>query len=289
MRDFLHTILKDYEVSKESFWHADAFTSFWHYFYFGLIAVCIIVSAIILNKQSDKVKKKVLDILPFIVIGLYISDLFLRPIAQLEGDFQQSIGGYLDKLPFHICTAMGVVCVFAQHSKKLSFIKGPFVILSIVGPLMYVVAPIGVFGDRFALCYNTLQTIAFHGVLMAWGVLSITTGQVKVTIKNWYKTLALQGVLFFWALFGNIIFSDMTNAQTWVDSGYDWFFLKSGAFYIACGELWYAIIAPIGVFCAIYLVAIGVYGCAHLGYFIAGKCKKNKVVAEEKVEETALV
>ena len=96
------------------------------------------------------------------------------------------------------------------------------------------------------------------------------------------KTLAIQGVLFSWALLGNIVFSDMTNAQTWWNTGYDWFFMKSGAFYIACGELWYSIIAPIGVFVAIYLVALGVYGCAHLGYFIASRVKKAKEAKKAK-------
>ena len=292
MRDFLHTIFKSYEVSEDSFWHADAFT-LWHLIYAVIIVGAIVGAAFALNKASDKTKKRVLDILPIVVIGLYIFDLFIRPISGLEmvegNDFQQSIRGYLDKLPFHICTSMGIVCVFAQHSKKLEKFKGPFVILSIVGPLMYLVAPMGVFHDYFPFCYNTIQTMLFHGVLMAWGILSITTGQVRVTIKNWYKTLAIQGCLFMWGLFGNIMFSDMTNAQTWYDSGYDWFFIKSGAFYIATGELWYSIFAPIAVFIAIYIVAIGVYGCAHLGYFIAGKCKKNKTKVEQKVEEAAIV
>ena len=93
---------------------------------------------------------------------------------------------------------------------------------------------------------------------MAWGVLSITTGEVKVSIKNWYKTLAIQGVLFGWGLFGNIPYSDMSSVETWNNTGHDWFFLKSGAFEIkGCyGELWYAIVAPIAVFIGIFCVAL---------------------------------
>ena len=300
MRDFLHMIFKSYEVPADSFWHAEAFTSIWHYFYIVVIAGAIIGGAIALNRSSDKTKKRVLDILPIVVIGLYIFDLFVRPIAGLEfandKSFQQAINGYLDKLPFHICTSMGIVCVFAQHCKKLEKFKGSFAILSIVGPLMYMVAPLAVFGDNHVFCYNTIQTILFHGVLMAWGILSITTGQVKVSIKNWYKTLAIQGVLFLWGVFGNVVFSNMSSVATWNESGsYNWFFIKDGAGVIPnvvsgpYSELIYAIYAPFGVFAAIYAVAIGVCGCAHLGYFIAGKCKKNKASVEEKVEENALV
>lgn len=290
MRDFLHTILKSYEVSEDSFWHADAFT-IWHAVYAIIIVGAIVGGAFALNRASDKTKKLVLDILPLVVIGLYISDLFLRPISQFEGNFDQNMRDYIVKLPFHICTSMGIVCVFAQHCKKLERFKGPFVILSIVGPLMYLTYPSGVFFDYFPFCYNTLQTMAFHGVLMAWGILSITTGSVKVSIKNWYKTLAIQGGLFMWALLGNIMFSDMTDAKTWYDSGFDWFFMQTGAWVVpgTHGTLAFSIYAPIAVFAAIYAVAIGVYGCAHLGYFIAGKCKKNKASVEEKVEENALV
>lgn len=288
MRNFLHTILKSYEVGEDSFWHADALT-IWHAVYAVIIIVAIVGAAFALHRASDKTKKRVLDILPLVVIGLYIFDLFVRPISQFEGDFDQNMRNYISKLPFHICTSMGIVSVFAQYSKKMQKFKGPFVILAIVGPLMYLAYPDGVFGDRFPFCYETVQTILFHGVLMAWGVLNITTGQTRVSIKNWYKTLAIQGILFGWGLFGNIVFSDMTNAETWCNSGFDWFFMQTGAFCIAEGELWYAIIAPIGVFTAIYAVAIGVYGCAHLGYFIAGKCKKSKARVEEKVEENAVV
>ena len=290
MIDFLHIIFKDYNVAEDSFWHADALT-IWHFVYIALIAVAIIGAAIGLHFANEKTKKYVLDALPIAVIVLYIFDLFVRPIAQLEivdgAYFMQSIDGYLDKLPFHICTSMGVVAVFAQHSKLLQRFKGPFVILSIVGPLMYITYPSGVFGDRFPFCYNTIQTMLFHGLLMAWGVLSITTGQTRVTIKNWYKTLAIQAILFGWALLGNITFSNMKNAQTWVDTGHDWFFMKSGAWFIpdAVGTTWFAIIAPLGVFVAIYLVALGVYGCAHLGYFIASKTNNSKSNKNEMAEQ----
>ena len=295
MRDFLHIIFKSYEVSDDSFWHADAFT-IWHLIYAIIIIGSIVCAAIVLSKASEKTKKRVLDILPLVVIGLYIFDLFVRPIAGLEfvdgADFQQSINGYLDKLPFHICTAMGIACVFAQHCKKLKKLKGSFVILSIVGPLMYLTYPSGVFHDYFPFCYNTIQTMIFHGALMAWGVLSITTGQVKVSIKNWYKTLAIQGVLFGWGLFGNIMFSDMSTPETWINSGYDWFFIKRGAWVVpgTHGTLAFAIYAPIAVFAAIYLIVIGIYGLAHLGYYIAGRFNKNKATKiEAEAKEAANV
>ena len=56
----------------------------------------------------------------------------------------------------------------------------------------------------------------------------------------------------------------MSSLESWNATGHDWFFQKSGAFYIAVGELWYAILAPIAVAIAVYLVGLFVYGMYHL-------------------------
>ena len=284
MVNVLHAILKCYEVSEDSFWHAGPFT-LWHFIYVFSFATPIILGAIFLRKKSDKTQKKVLDVLSIAVISLYIVDLFLRPISQLDGDFAQSIAGYLDKLPFHICTVMAPLCVFAQFSKKFAKIKEPLVILGVVGPLMYLVYPSGVFGDDFPFCYNTAQTMLFHGVLIAWAILNLTTGQTKVSIKRgWYKFAICVFVASAWALFGNMAFSDMSSLESWNATGHDWFFQKSGAFYIAVGELWYAIIAPIAVAIAVYLVGLFVYGMYHLIKKIASPKKaKIKVKSKEKI------
>lgn len=284
MVNVLHAILKCYEVSEDSFWHAGPFT-LWHFIYVFSFATPIILGAIFLRKKSDKTQKKVLDVLSIVVISLYIVDLFLRPISQLDGDFTQSIAGYLDKLPFHICTVMAPLCVFAQHSKKFAKIKEPLVILGVVGPLMYLAYPSGVFGNNFPFCYNTAQTMIYHGVLIAWAILNLTTGQTKVSIKRGcYKFAICVFVASAWALFGNMAFSDMSSLESWNATGHDWFFQKSGAFYIAQGELWYAILAPIAVAIAVYLVGLFVYGMYHLIKKIASPKKaKGKIKSKEKI------
>lgn len=268
MVNFLHIIFNTYDVPTDSFWHAGPFT-LWHFIYVFLFAAPIVLASIFLRKRSDKTKKILLDVLSIVVFGLYVFDLFVRPISKLEGDFAQSIAAYLDKLPFHICTVMAPLCLFAQYSKKFTKIKEPLIILGIVGPLMYLVYPSGVFGDAFPFCYNTFQTMLYHGVLIAWSILNVTLGQTKISIKRGSYQFAICVIaVSAWALFGNIVYSDMSTVQTWVDTGYDWFFQKSGAFYIAEGELWYAILAPIAVAIAVYLVGLLVYGVYHYVSFI---------------------
>ena len=284
MRNFLHMILQDYEHTGTGFFDVGAF-KFWHFFYMALIIGGIVALALIFKNKSEGAKKKLLDILPLIVIGLYISDLFLRPFIDLDGIFDQSIKGYLDKLPFHICTAMGIMSVFAQHSKKFQKIKEPLVIFGIVGPLMYLTYPDTVFGSRMPFCYNTVQTMAYHGVLLAWGVLCLVFSQPKASIKNWHKSLITLACLASWGLFGNILFSDMSSVDKWFES-FDWFFLKSGAVLFK-EELWAAIIAPFGVPLAMFATAMCVYGIYHLAKYIATKSQKTEKKVEEK--ETANV
>lgn len=286
MRDFLHTILYDYSVTEDSFFYGKPFNH-WHFIYVLLIAGCVVGAAFLLKNKSESTKKRVLNILSLVVLGLYIFDLFVRPIAQLEGDFDQSIGGYLDKLPFHICTVMAPLCVMAQHSKWLAKFKEPLVILGIVGPLMYLTYPNGVFGNSHVLNYDVVQTILYHGALIAWGILNLTTGQTKISIRNWHKVLMMVGLQSAWALLGNMMFSDMSSLESWNETGHDWFFQKSGAV-LTQGELWVAIIAPIGVAAAVFAVAMGVYGIYHLVSHIINKKSKNQAQNTE-IKETVNV
>ncbi len=284
MVNLLNVILKSYDVPTDSFWHAGPLTKF-HFIYVISFAIPIVLGAIFLRKRSQKTQKTVLDVLAIVVLSLYVLDLFIRPISQLDGDFAQTISGYLDKLPFHICTVMAPLCVFAQHSKKFAKIKEPLVILGVVGPLMYLAYPDGVFGDTFPFCYNTLQTMTYHGVLIAWGILNLTTGQTKVSIKRgWYKFAVCIVSVSAWALLGNVAFSDMSSLESWNATGYDWFFQKSGAFSIAEGELWYAIIAPFAVAIAVYLVGLFIYGIYHLIKKIASPKKTAKKARTEEKE-----
>ena len=92
--------------------------------------------------------------------------------------------------------------------------------LAIVAPMMYVCYPASV-GTGEPWCYQAVQTMFFHGVELAWGILNIATGKVKPSIKNsWKAALVLVGITL-WAKLGNEIYED-----------YNWFFLEEDAFYI---------------------------------------------------------
>ena len=270
MVNFLHLLLKEYEFENE-FWRIPAF-GLWHFFYIALVFGIIIGTAFVLKNKTDEQKKKVLNFLPIAVLVVYVGDLFLRPIAFLEGDFANTIGSYIDKLPFHICTLLAPVSVFAQFNKKLAKFKEPIVIMAVVGPLMYLTYPGTAVGDEFPFCYEVIQTMLYHGLLLAWGVLCITTKETKITIKNWYKSLIAVLCISLWALLGNVMFSDMSSVSAWTATGFDWFFQKGNLLSSGHSSIGLAIGMPFLVAFAVFAMAMIIYG---IYYLVRAICKKT--------------
>jgi hypothetical protein len=135
--------------------------------------------------------------------------------------------------------------------------------LAIVAPLMYICYPASV-GDGEPWCYQAVQTMFYHGTLLAWGILNIALGKVKPNIKKSYYALILLVVLTLWAKLGNILLE------------HNWFFLNEDAFYIGLVEggiipKWsLMIINPI----AFFLVVLAVYGIYYGVCAIITKVKK---------------
>ena len=91
--------------------------------------------------------------------------------------------------------------------------------LSVLAPLMYLCYPASV-GEGEPWCYQAVQTMTFHGLLLAWGVLNLSLGMVKPQLRCIWKSGVLLAVLTLWAKLGNLMLE------------YNWFFLEEDAFYI---------------------------------------------------------
>ena len=59
-----------------------------------------------------------------------------------------------------------------------------------------------------------------HGVLLAWGVLNLSLGKVKLDWKKFWKFSVMLVAMTIWAKFGNILLE------------HNWFFLNEDALYI---------------------------------------------------------
>ncbi len=262
MRNFFFKLFSDTptgsSVTIESF-------NIWHFAYLFLIFGLICLAFFLLKNKSADAKEKLLRALALFVIISYVSDYFFHDFVY--ADFNAETGEYtaaglnMDKLPFHICTSMGIVAVFAQFNKRLERFLEPIAAIAIVGPLMYLVYPsMGVGGEPW--CYRVMQTIFFHGALMAWGILTVAFGKTSLRWKNIWKAEILLVIITLWAKFGATMLE------------YNWMFLRYNPFGITAIDLpW---LLPIVVPTAIFAIVVGIYGVN------SGIIALSKKLAEKK-------
>lgn len=182
--------------------------SIWHFFYLALILGGTALLAVRIRKKEKR--EKLLRIMAYTVIGLYVADFFIMPLSDSYGIIST------EKLPFHICTLMGVVVPFVQFNKKLAFARTPVVFLSVAASIVWMCYPGSALGGQPPFCYRTFQTFMYHGVLFCWGVLNLAYGAVTPNIKKCWKELCGILMIYVWAWFGNTVYG-----------GFNWFFIET--------------------------------------------------------------
>jgi len=210
----------------------------------GIIAAWVLCH----NKDFDK-KEKVLRFLAYALIFSYLSDFFCHEFVY---------GGLnTDKLPFHICTVLCPLVGIAQFNRKGDKIREPVAILACLAPLMYLGYPASI-GEGEPWCYQAVQTMFYHGVLMAWGMLTVAFGATEGKIGKCWQSGVLLVCITLWAKLGNVLME------------HNWFFLEEDAFYIGLVEMgvlpqWsLMIINPIVFFLAVLATYGVIYGLRKL-------------------------
>ena len=185
-----------------------------HFVYLFLIFGGIVAAWFALRNKDALIKEKAMRFLAYALVISYLSDFFVHPFVYTDLN-----GLNIDKLPFHICTVLCPLTCFAQFNRKGDKIKEPVVLLAVLAPLMYLCYPASI-GSGEPWCYQAVQTMFYHGVLMAWGILNLALGVVKPDIKKCWKAAILLVCITLWAKLGNILLE------------HNWFFLEEDAFYI---------------------------------------------------------
>ena len=83
----------------------------WHIGYIALFMGLGLFALYALKTKSEAHCRKTANLFLNLAFGLYIADFFLLPLAYGEID--------IEKLPFHICTAMCVMCFLSRSSEQL--------------------------------------------------------------------------------------------------------------------------------------------------------------------------
>lgn len=271
MYNFMNNLLKDHENGIFTF---GAF-SIAHIVYLLLIVAAIVGGFFLLKKRSQEVKSRIPSLLVSIALGVYIADFFLMPFSEGAVD--------IDKLPFHICTSMSIMCFLAYHTKFFAKFKTAFTIMGLVGAMMYLVYPSGV-SSADGYSYRIVQTVIYHGLMVAQGVFALAYGECDLRWKSMkYELIAIVG-LAVWAFVGNTLYSGtlmgecsigggITHNVAVYDHDFNWFFVKHDALYMISDE--------IDVYFAPFAMIAVIFGMCALIRLIAIKCKAPSCAVEE--------
>ena len=248
-----------------------------HFIYLALIVGAIVALYFAFRHAPYEKKKRLLGVMVIILTLSYVSDFFVHEFVYADVVDGSFVGGGLnmDKLPFHICTVLCPLAAFVQFNGKLHKFLEPVAMLAILAPMMYIVYPAAI-GSGEPWCYQAIQTMFYHGTLMAWGILNLSLGVLKPDIKKSYESAILLVFITLWAKLGNILLE------------HNWFFLEEDAFYIGLVEngvipKWLLMIINPVVFFLAVLALYGVY------YLVMKQKTKNKNLVSETEKETVNV
>lgn len=210
-----------------------------HILYLFIIFATIVAIVILFRNKSKEFKHKVVDYSVTIAFTLYMLDFFFMPLSQ--GEIA------ITKLPFHLCTLMSILCFICRRIKKLEKFKTTFTLLGMIGALMYLVYPAGVrtgSGEYYdGYTYRIIQTVLYHGIMLAQGVFAIAFGDIELKWSTLKYDIITILIIIVWALLGNFMYTGILTEQCECVEGckeiikiYDeepnWFFVQHDALYI---------------------------------------------------------
>ena len=213
--------------------------SFCHILYFLIIAIAIVLVLFWCKNKPKEFKNKVVNYSLNAAFILYIADFFIMPLAYGEI--------VIDKLPFHLCTSMSILCFLSRNTKKLAKFKNSFTLLGMIGALMYLVYPAGVTngpGQYFdGYTYRIIQTVLYHGLMVAQGVFAIALGDVVLKWDSFKYDVIIILFVAVWAMFGNFAYNGVVSEQCDCVEGcqemidvyseeHNWFFVLHDPLYI---------------------------------------------------------
>ena len=181
-------------------------------FHLCWIAATLAVAGL-LRKRKD-IAEGILNL----TVGLYALDFFLMPLAY----------GYIDieKLPFHVCTAMCLMCFFSRRSPRLAKYRQAFVLLGFLSNFVYLCYPAGVMWHRVSpLSYRVMQTLLFHALMTVYGFGALWENPPRPGRRE----LAVLAAMTAWAILGNRMYNGTSGDY---DHFFNWFFVIRDPFYI---------------------------------------------------------
>ena len=148
------------------------------------------------------------------------------------------------------------MCFVSRNNKFFSKYKTQFTLLGMIGALMYILYPSGVAdGAVFPFCYRIIQTMLFHGLIVAHGIFSLSFGDIKLEWKKIYKDLFVIIFVAVLAVIANNLYSGSVGDYNHV---FNWFFVSLDPFGLFSEDL-ARYIMPFVMISVIFLMDVLIY------------------------------
>lgn len=235
MYEFIQNLLSDKETGNFTF----APFSLCHIIYLLIISFIIVITIVLYKKRNEEEKIKLINFTLILAVIVYILDFFLMPFS--EGEIS------LDKLPFHICTLMSVMSLLSRKTKFFARFKTSFTLMGMIGATLYLVYPAGV-NEADGYSYRIIQTVLYHGLMIAYGVFSIAFNDLDLGRKTLKYDLVAITSLALLAFVANNLYSGVIEQICECKEGclevikvydfdFNWFFVKHDPLYIIPDEI----------------------------------------------------
>ncbi len=228
----------------------------WHLCLIAFFVISAVLLCLRLKNKSEDTRRKTIDTVIAVAFGIYMADFFLMPFAYGEIS--------IDKLPFHICTTMCIMCFFSRYNAFFGRFRLQFAMLGFLSNLTYLIYPAGMMWLKIhPLSYRVVQTLIFHGVMMVYGLLVLVYERQAFSWKKVYKDLGVAAAMTTWAWIGNTLYSNQNAA-------YNWFFVSQDPF-----NAFPTKIAPVIM---PFLNTALFFGVGLVVYWVIGKIAKSKAL-----------
>ena len=192
----------------------------WHLVFIASAIFAVALIFFLTRKKSEGIRRKVPVFLINFSFGLYVLDFFLMPFAYETID--------IEKLPFHVCTAMCVMCFLSRHVTALEKFRMPFALLGFVSNLVYFIYPAGVMWHGVhPISYRVIQTLLFHASMAAYGFFTFAYDKEGLNIRKWPRDLLTVSLMTLWATLGNILYRGEAGSYS---HDFNWFFTEQDPF-----------------------------------------------------------
>lgn len=222
---------------------------FWHFCWLIGMVLASVAVIVYLRKKDDTMRQRFITGILHFAFALYIADFFLMPFAYGAID--------VEKLPFHVCTAMCVMCFCSRHIGFLKKYIPQFALLGFVSNLVYLIYPAGVMWHQVhPISYRVIQTLMFHSVMTLYGLLTLAFEPMPLNRVQVRRNFATILGMTLWAMLGNALYADHYS--------FNWFFVVRDPFSMLPAEIGPFVMPFINIvlFFAVELLVCAIFGAA---------------------------